>query len=179
MRLVRGLGLYLLVFAFVGGILVYEYFYKKPTITDLDAFVETKITLTGVLVEEQEKREFNTRLTIQIQEIGDQKITEPVKVLVTTSSPKEYVYGDVVSVKGKFVKPENFYTDTGREFDYVGYLEANEIRFLIKNASVQKIGYDPPSKVISGLFVIKRAFVNSLKKGFTGATKLTCCWDFD
>lgn len=164
MRLVRGLGLYLLVFAFVGGILVYEYFYKKPTITDLDAFVETKITLTGVLVEEQEKREFNTRLTIQIQEIGDQKIIEPVKILVTTSSPKEYVYGDVVSVKGKFVKPENFYTDTGREFDYVGYLEANEIRFLIKNASVQKIGYDPPSRVISGLFVIKRAFVNSLKK---------------
>lgn len=151
---------------------------NKPT--QLDGLVNEKISFVGTVTEEQERREFNTRLQVRVDEIelimesateraesaGEilEKINKNLKVLVTTTSPKDFRYGDVVSVKGSLVLPENFYTETGREFDYVGYLQANKIKFLVKNASVQIVGRDPPSKVLSGLYATKRAFVSALAR---------------
>lgn len=131
--------------------------------TTLDWFAGEKISFVGVMTDEQERRDFNTRLVVQVREIENGE-AEKAKVLVTTSNPKEFRYGDVVRVKGKLTLPENFYTDTGREFDYVGYLRAGDIRFLVKNASVEAIGRNPPSKILAGLFFAKRAFVESLAK---------------
>ncbi len=140
--------------------------------TELDQFVKEKITLVGVLVEDQERRDFNTRLTVLVQEINNEKVSEGFglfasgqeKILVTTGNPKVFRYGDVVRLRGELIRPENFYTDTGREFDYVGYLKANDIRFLMRNASVETVRYDPPSKIIASLFFAKRKFVESIGK---------------
>ncbi len=143
--------------------------------TPIDQYVDTKISMVGVIGEEQEKRDFNTRLNVIVQEIQSgttaktqEKITQTqkvsgIKVLVTTDNPKDFTYGDVVRVTGTVSLPENFYTETGREFDYVGYLRTNHIKFLIKNASVTVLGHDPPSRILSGLFFAKRAFVGSIR----------------
>lgn len=133
----------------------------------LDTFVKEKVTLVAVLTEEQERRDFNNRLTVRVKEIGEGSgavVGSNQKILVTTGNPKEFHYGDIVRIKGELTRPENFYTDTGREFDYVGYLQTAGTKFLIKNASVQVIGHDPPSRIIEGLFLAKRAFVNSLTR---------------
>lgn len=130
--------------------------------TEIDVFVNEKIAFSGVILEEQERRDFNTRLTIGILEINNKKVNSKIKILVTTASPKDFKYGDLVRVRGELILPENFYTDTGREFDYVGYLRANRIKFLMRNASVEVSGYDPPSRLLSTLFFAKRNFVNSL-----------------
>ena len=149
--------------------------------TSFDELIGQKISFTGVLVEEQEKRDFNTRLLVRVTEINgeksaDEKITaaakEKIKILVTTGSPKDFRYGGIVKVKGKLVVPENFYTDTGREFDYVGYLASSDVRFLVKDGSVYVSGYDPPSKILAGLFFAKRAFVDSLKKALPAVNRL-------
>lgn len=132
--------------------------------TQLTELVGQKVTLTGVLQEEQERRDHNTRLYLRIKTVGDREVDFNEKILITTKSPKEFRYGDIVRVDGKLVLPENFYTDTGREFDYIGYLYSSDIRFLIRNASVAILGHDPPSKIIAGLFYVKRIFVNSLYK---------------
>ncbi len=171
--------------ALLGGVTrgtVTDYFNNRPT--DLDSFVGKKVALTGVLVEEQEKRDFNTRLTVRVDEVvenngknnfGRQRTgtyndsenirkISPQKILITTGNPKEFHYGDLVRVKGELTQPENFYTETGREFDYVGYLQTAGTKFLIKNASVSVTGHDPPSHAIEWLFVAKRAFVDSIKR---------------
>ena len=110
---------------------------ERPTA--LDQFIGQEISFDGVLTEEQERRDFNTRLTVQVKEVNGERISprasSKTKILVTTGNPRDFRYGDVVRVKGELVLPENFYTDTGREFDYVGYLRANDIHFLVKNAS--------------------------------------------
>lgn len=145
--------------------------------TKLDQFVGQKIVLRGVLTEEQERRDFNTRLTLRVREVGEANPSESAgksagelgvttdinqKILVTTGNPKEFHYGDVVEIRGQLIRPENFYTDTGREFDYVGYLASSGTKFLIRNASVKVLGHDPPSRIIESLFLVKRAFVRSL-----------------
>jgi competence protein ComEC len=139
----------------------------------LDDFVNEKVTITGVLVEDQERRDFNTRLTVRVREVEGKEIARPAwwkfgfglpqpKILATTNNPKTFQYGDAVKIRGQLVRPENFYTDTGREFDYVGYLESNDIAFLANNVSVEVLGREPPSKILSGLFFAKRKFVQSL-----------------
>lgn len=163
-RFVRGMGLYWLVFLFALGICGHEKFYKRTASSLLDGFINEKVTLTGTLVEEQERREFNTRLKVRVTELNNERLSDSEKILVTTSGPRDFYYGDAVIVKGKLVKPENFYTDTGREFDYVGYLDSSGVRYVIRNASVQVVGNEPPSRIVSVLFATKRAFVNSLKK---------------
>ncbi|HLP43687.1 MAG TPA: ComEC/Rec2 family competence protein [Candidatus Nanoarchaeia archaeon] len=165
-RVFRGMGLYWLVFIFALGIIGYEFgpwrFPHKES--ELEQFISQKVTIQGVLVEEQEKRDYNTRVKVQIKEINKKEIFEKQKVLVTTTSPKDFYYGDLVTIRGQLTRPENFYTDTGREFDYVGYLESNNIEYLLKNASVQVHGNEPPSSILAGLFWLKREFVDSLKK---------------
>lgn len=165
-RVFRGMGLYWLVLIFALGIVGYELgpwkFSHKES--ELEQFVSQKVTIEGVLVEEQEKRDYNTRVKVQIREINKKQISEKNKVLVTTTSPKDFYYGDLVTIRGQFMKPENFYTDTGREFDYVGYLESNNIKYLLKNASVQVHGNEPPSSILARLFWLKKQFVDSLKK---------------
>jgi competence protein ComEC len=151
-----------------------EFFDGRPS--QLNEHVKEKITLIGVLVEEQERRDFNTRLTVRVREVNGEHVPEPAwwqlgfgwprqgqpKILVTTGNPKDFRYGDVVKISGELIRPENFYTETGREFDYVGYLETNDVRFLIRNASVETVGSDPPSVLLSVLFFAKRKFVESL-----------------
>lgn len=156
-----------------------SYFNNRPT--ELDELVHQKVSLTGVLVEEQEKRDFNTRLTVRVDgvvenDFGAQKgggagrysenvrKIAPQKILLTTGNPKEFHYGDLVRVKGELAVPENFYTETGREFDYVGYLQTSGTKFLIKNASVAVTGHNPPSRAVEWLFLAKRAFVDSIKR---------------
>jgi len=145
---------------------------------ELDQYVKEKITITGFLVEEQERRDFNTRLTVRVREVNGEYVPglawwqlgfgwprpKQLKILITTGSPKDFRYGDMVRVRGELIRPENFYTETGREFDYVGYLETNDVRFLIRNASVETVGWGPPSATLSVLFAAKRKFVESLGK---------------
>ncbi len=166
----RGMGLYVLVFALVIGIVVYEKFYKKEKPNEFDDLVGKKITLVGTLAEEQEKREFNTRITVWVDVMYDKPASAKAsagkgeKILVTTGGPKDFYYGDTVRIKGELTKPENFYTNTGREFDYNGYLDSNDIHFIVRNASVTQIGHDPPNKILAGLFFVRRTFVASIKR---------------
>lgn len=140
--------------------------------TVLDELVNEKIAFVGTVIEEQERREFNTRLQVRVNDIESsgktdgsfQKIEEKIKVLVTTTNPRDFRYGDIVRVRGDLVLPENFYTETGREFNYVGYLKANKIKFLVKNAGIESLERDPPSKILSALFFAKREFVSALAR---------------
>lgn len=129
-----------------------------------DQHVNKNISFVGLVSEEQERREFNTRIYVKVLEFDGGKYEEDTEILLTTSNPRDFRYGEIVEVTGKLIKPENFFTDTGREFDYVGYLEAKNIRFMIRNAVVEFRGYDPPSRVLSTLFWAKREFVFSISK---------------
>lgn len=129
---------------------------------ELDRYIDEQVSFVGLISEEQEKRDFNTRIYFQPEELNETKYAGKTAILLTTTNPRDFYYGDRIRVEGKLIKPENFFTDTGRIFDYVGYLQAKDIRFLIRNAQVEFLEHDPSSKILSALFWTKRQFVNSI-----------------
>lgn len=119
-----------------------------------DKYVNQGITIEGVIVTEPDERETHQRLVVKSDE----------KVLVTTDLFPRFVYGDLVEVSGVILKPENFETDAGRVFDYVSYLQKDDINYQISFAKVSLIesGYGNPVKRF--LFSTKSLFLKSVSR---------------
>ncbi len=84
---------------------------------------------TGKIIREPDRRSAYTNLTIKTD-------IAPYNILVTTKNQSEFHYGDSVAVRGRIQKPENFYGNSGKQFNYVGYLSAHRILFVMKDAHV-------------------------------------------
>ena len=92
----------------------------------LESKVGSRVSLVGQIVDEPDIRENNQKLIIEVAVGGEQ-----TKILVTTGFGADYKYGDEVHLSGKLAKPENFTTDTGKEFDYVNYLKKDGIYYVM------------------------------------------------
>ena len=169
------------------GILRFDYSDKEaPQI--FESKVGNNISLTGIIIDEPDIRENNQKLNIKVKEGKDQ-----TEILVTTGFGDEFKYGDEVKIVGELQKPENFTTDTGKEFDYVNYLRKDgilhvmnyakveiissghgfwlrDILFKIKNKFLEKINYavsPPESTLLGGLILGERSsFETDLRQKF-------------
>lgn len=113
---------------FLGLIAGVRYFFVIPKAPDFDEFVGREIVVRGEIVEDPDVRLNSQQLKLKIPE-------NKSYLLVMTNKTKEYQYGDIVSVKGKLARPENFITKQGKEFNYVKYLANQDIYFY---SSIQK-----------------------------------------
>ncbi|MBP6912273.1 MAG: ComEC family competence protein [Candidatus Pacebacteria bacterium] len=111
--------------------------------------VGKKITLSGTIIDEVEKKQSNQRFVLQDDATHAQ-------VLVSTDIHPVYVYGDIVEVTGKLQKPDNFITDQGKEFDYISYLAKDRIYYTMSFASLSVTGHKAPSRIREMLFTFKR-----------------------
>jgi competence protein ComEC len=75
-------------------------------------------------------------------------------------------YGDTIKAVGVMKYPENFMTDTDREFDYVNYLKVHDIYGLMKVSTSEIISQHNKSLFIEKLFLIKKYFVDTVKNLF-------------
>ncbi|MCC6290711.1 ComEC/Rec2 family competence protein [Candidatus Nomurabacteria bacterium] len=104
-----------------------------PVSRPLDVFVGEKVQLSGLISAEPDEREKTVRLTFT-PDHSDEKI-----MLVAGKYPAHF-YGERLVVRGKLDKPENFETDTGREFDYINYLAKDEVYYLINRPELESLG---------------------------------------
>lgn len=137
------------------SIIRYFYFLPTPTLGFYNT-VGNGVVFSGVVVEYPDKRENQVRLTVRPDGFKF-NILVPVYDLENT-----YKYGDVLKVRGLLTLPENFETDTGKEFDYGKYLFANDTFFIIKNAKIEKTG-EKGIKTKKALFYIRDRFEASLE----------------
>ncbi len=152
---------------------------------DVDNFVEENVIIHGMIVDEPDERETNLKLTVRIKEIGldtdttnvghaNKKISleneksftlinDKINVLVTTELYGEYRYGDIISFSGSLLKPENFETDTGRIFDYVNYLDNDDIFYVMRYPKeIEIIESGQGNMVYSFLYKIKQKFIKNI-----------------
>ncbi len=115
--------------------------------------VGEKLILEGIIVDEPDRRENSTRLVFGVQK---------VKILLTTERYSSWEYGDRVSVEGKLERPENFEGGNGREFDYVGYLGKDGIRYQIIFPKITLLGSGHSSFIRRNLFKTKNVLVQSI-----------------
>jgi len=96
-----------------------------------------------------------------------------ILVRLKTKLYPRFTYGDRVSFAGRLSVPRDFKGDTGRSFDFQGYLAKDDVFYEMKSAVVT-IATDTPGSFRSGgifssfdisavLFAVKRGFVANLE----------------
>lgn len=85
------------------------------------------------------------------------------KILVRTSDTRDARYGDTVTVTGLATKPKNFYTEYGREFDYVSYLRVDGVRYILQNTEVETVNKEKNFSFMRVLFALKNKFADAIR----------------
>lgn len=141
----------LFVFSFGLGILRYELKDIKKIDNNLDSLLSKKVNIQGIIGDEPAVKDKTVQLVIN-NDFGS-------KILVSTDLFPEFKYGDLIKVEGKLEKPENFETDTGKDFDYIDYLAKEDIFYQISFTKVELISAGHGSFLKTKLFAFKNAFM--------------------
>ncbi len=159
----------LVLFSFGLGVLRFEFSDIKKRDLFLDSQIGEKAVVEGLVIQEPEKKDSNVKAVVSLKKFENGTTTLNVfgKVLVKTDFYPEIYYGDYIKISGKIEKPENFETGDGTSFDYVSYLEKDDIYYQMNFAKVEIIASGQGNKVKTVLFNIKNAFLSKLKSQIT------------
>jgi len=158
---------YIFICVFALAISIADYFKLLPFQNKEPAEISNEVESFKVLVvSEPEDREWNIRFVGKIVEHSLPDLIG-AKILISTERHKNIFYGDRLKLVGKIEMPENFIGSTGREFDYIGYLEAKGISYRLSNPKISVVGHDPPSRLTEKLLAVKHAFTNSLDRSLS------------
>ncbi len=131
------------------------FFIPKPPI--YDNALGKSVELVGLVSDDPDIRLKNKHLNIKLE-------NQDVNILVFVGREEEVNYGDNVKVKGILEEPENFTTESGKEFNYKRYLANHDIYFIIKNADIEIISSNNGSKIKSLLFRIRNSFMKNINQ---------------
>ena len=154
-------GIFVLAFSF--GIFRFN-FAENNIVTALDSWSGREIqvgqsaSLSGMISDEPQIKENNQKLIV---EVGDKR---DLKILITTDFNEEFRYGDIINFYGKLQKPENFITNTGKEFDYINYLKKDGILYVMTYPKIEISTRDNGSKIKSALFYVKDKFLEKINE---------------
>lgn len=140
--------------AIIAGV---RYLFFIPQAPNFDYLVGENIGFVGQIVENPDERLNSQQLKVKI---NNQKIY----LLVSTNKATEYKYGDKIYVEGELLKPENFITAQGKEFNYIKYLANQDIYFLLKYPKIEIITRDNGNSVYAFLYKIKNSFIKNINK---------------
>jgi competence protein ComEC len=131
----------------------------------LDAYLDMKVTLEGVVVDEPVHKERTQQLRVRVESIENSAVgEEEVKILLLVETRPEYGYGDRLHISGVLKEPEPFETDNGRLFDYPAYLAKDGIFYQMLYPAVEFVdgGHGNPVKRL--LFGFKEAFLSRVER---------------
>lgn len=115
--------------AFLGGILRYDAAMPQVTTTSIQNYNDTgTVEIRGTVTAAPDVRDVYTQLTIRVDEVNRDGEWQPAagRALVFVSRYPEYIYGDVLQLKGMPVTPQKL-----EDFDYPGYLADRGIFTLV------------------------------------------------
>jgi competence protein ComEC len=113
------------------------------------------VSFHGVVVDQPDVRVNNQRLIVNPGNTD-------INILVVANLDTQVEYGDEIYVKGKLETPENFTTDTGKEFNYERYLSNRDIYYIVQYSDIQIISHDNGSSIKKYLFKLKNNFIENI-----------------
>ncbi len=127
-----------------------------------DAQLGVQVELMGIIIDEPDVREYTTNLVVEVLSLDNVRNVGvgPLQILVKARPHQTFAYGDKVSLSGTLEKPKNVTGDTGREFDYIGYLAKGGVHYLIKYPSIEVVSSDNGSRAKATLFGIKGRYID-------------------
>lgn len=91
-------------------------------------------------------------------------INQKTNILIIVNKEVESDYGDIIKVTGKLKIPENFLTDTGKEFNYIRYLAKRDIYFIMNDPIVEVISTGHGNKIKQSLYTLRNLFIENIEK---------------
>ena len=122
--------LFLLVGFFRASIFKPELFHEDP----LSSFVGEEVEMGVEVLNSPARKEFSLRAKGGVDQTGTPD------VLLVFDRDVEVDFADNLYVRGTLKEPKNFETDQGKEFDYIGYLKKDGIKYILEVDSYEKIG---------------------------------------
>ncbi|TSC62342.1 MAG: hypothetical protein G01um101448_971 [Parcubacteria group bacterium Gr01-1014_48] len=116
----------------------------------------------ALIVDEPIEKENSLRLTVRLEDEKG-KLLRP-KVLLSTDLFPRYEYGDELLLSGKLNYPENFMTNSGREFNYRAYLRKDGIYFTSAFPRIEIVGYGHGNPVKTFLYFVKGRFLANVHR---------------
>lgn len=154
-------GVFTLALLFGLGRVAVSDLYKGSGLTQLAG---QKVLVEGIVVDDPDVRETNTKLTVKISsvELPDKTFAVEEKILVTTAMYPEFQYGDKVRMSIILREPSLIESEDGRVFDYIGYLRVRGIWYTASFAEVHLVSSGHGNIIKSALFKTKRAFTEAI-----------------
>jgi competence protein ComEC len=111
----------------------------------------------GIVAREPDERQTSKHLYVRESETD-------VLILVIADPFVDVSYGDRISVKGTLKTPESFETDTGRTFEYPGYLRARGVREVISYGEIEVLEEGKGNVVMSRLLLVKQSLMQAIER---------------
>ncbi|MFA6095052.1 MAG: ComEC/Rec2 family competence protein [Candidatus Paceibacterota bacterium] len=130
----------------------------------LSEAVGTTVIISGVVGQEPDVRDTQTRLVVSTKSVSDGNAEKGAagKILVTTNNFPEYAYGDKIEVRGKLQLPKNRLNGE-REFDYVSFLKKDGIGYEMFLPKVRIISHDNGNALVAQLLAVKHFFIRGIE----------------
>jgi len=147
------------VFILTASIGILRFSYTETFLNSTSVVPGEKILVmeSGKIIDEPDIREDNQKLTVEIQVSGMVD-----RILITTDLEERYRYGDELKIEGKMELPENFITDSGKEFDYINYLKKDGILYVMGYPKIEILSHGHGNQVKSLLFSVKEKFLEKI-----------------
>lgn len=139
---------------------------SETRVFPLDSFLEQKITIEGIIIEEPDTRESSQMIKVQTESMVLPGVSKKIstKILIKADPYSDFAYGDKIKATGLLKEPKSFETNGGGEFDYSSYLAKDGIFYILEKASVAKISSGNDGFIKSNLFALKHKFIETIDK---------------
>jgi len=133
---------------------------------ELEAVIEQKVELVGVVIDEPDIRENHTKLIVRLEKIIGEEAEQSLrtKALLVVESYPEFSYGDRIHSAGVLKKPQNFSSDedtTGQSFDYISYLAKDGIFYQMFYPELELLAHNDGNPVRGFLFSFKQRLLTN------------------
>jgi competence protein ComEC len=128
----------------------------------LAGYAERTAVVAGTVAGDPDKRATSVRVPVKVRTVNGQDAPRGT-LLALLPRETELAYGERVEVRGLIKLPESFETDTGRVFDYPGYLRVRGISAVMGRAELRSS--EPAGFTLLGpLYALKHVFEESLEQ---------------
>lgn len=153
------------ILGFVCGVARLDFTFENSRSQIVSAYVGQTILVSGIIIDEPTERAYSLGALMELRALNNQTLSRPVKVLADLPYGTKVSYGDAIQVSGKLQIPENFTTNTGKEFDYISYLSKDHIFYLLKSSrDVSVISSHNGNFLQEKLFSLKALALRSFEK---------------
>jgi competence protein ComEC len=141
----------------IGLIRFFFFIPKQPIYTEI---IGKEVIFEGIVINNPDIRLYNQHLIVK-------PINQKTNILVITQKEMIVNYGDKVRIEGIVNAPENFITESGREFNYKRYLANQDIYLIINKPSLSIISHNHGNKIKSKLYFIRNLFIENIEKSIS------------